>query len=435
MRAPAAGHIDSYYSRTVGDPPARKALDRPIEADVAIIGGGLAGLTTAVELQRRGRSVVLLEANRIAWGASGRNGGFVGPGWALGLDKLRAKLGEDQARSLYRLSLEGVAIVRENLASMGLAAIALTNGKLSVIRYDDAAGLEAQRALMAREFGRELELVPTERLRGLLRSERYHQALFDPGSFHFHPLAYAEGLATAIEAGGGRIFEGTPALAIDSSSAGRSVRAANGTVLAKDIVVATGGYTAGLLPALDRAHLPIATYVLLTAPAREAIEAAIATPYAISDNRRAGDYYRRVEGGERLLWGGRITTRVSEPGDLARLLHRTMVSTYPQLAGVPVDLAWSGLMSYARHQFPLLGRLEEGLWYAYGFGGHGLNTTAIGGRVIAEAITGETDRLRLFSPFGLAWTGGPVGKVAAQLHYWRLQHLDRWRERGSAESS
>ena len=153
------------------------------------------------------------------------------------------------------------------------------------------------------------------------------------------------------------------------------------------------------------------------------------TPRAISDNRRAGDYYRLVDGGERILWGGRITTRRSEPRHLAAMLRRTMVSTYPQLEGVRVEVAWSGLMAYARHLMPLVGRLQPGVWHALGFGGHGLNTTAIGGRVVAEGILGVSDRWRLYEPFGLAWNGGPFGTAAAQLTYWTYQAMDQIRER------
>jgi gamma-glutamylputrescine oxidase len=202
-----------------------------------------------------------------------------------------------------------------------------------------------------------------------------------------------------------------------------------GEARARDVVLAGGGYTDALVPRLRRSFLPIATYVLLTEPARERIAGAVRTSRAISDNRRAGDYYRLVDGGERLLWGGRITTRRSEPRRLAAMLRRTMVSTYPQLEGVRVEVAWSGLMAYARHLMPLAGRLQPRVWHALGFGGHGLNTTAIGGRVVAEGILGVSDRWRLFEPFGLAWNGGPFGTAAAQLTYWTYQAMDRVRER------
>jgi gamma-glutamylputrescine oxidase len=158
------------------------------------------------------------------------------------------------------------------------------------------------------------------------------------------------------------------------------------------------------------------------------VAGAIRTQAAVLDDRRAGDYYRVVDGGSRILWGGRITTQTSDPRDIAALLRREMVATYPQLAGLKVEVAWSGLMSYARHLMPQIGCLQPGIWYCTAFGGHGMNTTAIGGTVVAEGIAGDSDRYRLFAPFGLAWNGGPLGKAAAQVTYWAYQAADALKE-------
>ena len=200
--------------------------------------------------------------------------------------------------------------------------------------------------------------------------------------------------------------------------------AGDGEVLAKDVVIATGGYTGRLDRRLQGAYLPIATYVMLTKAEPELIATAIRTRAAIGDRRRAGDYYRLVDGGRRILWGGKITTRTGEPRRLADLLRATITATYPQLRDLEVEIAWSGLMAYARHLMPQVGPLEPGLWCCTAFGGHGLNTTAIGGRLVAEAITGASDRWRLFAPFGLAWNGGPAGRLAVQATYWTLQMQD-----------
>ncbi len=182
---------------------------------------------------------------------------------------------------------------------------------------------------------------------------------------------------------------------------------------------------------LKRSFLPIATYVMLSEEAPELIRTAIATTDAIGDNRRAGDYYRLVEGGKRLLWGGRITTRAASPAALAGELRREMVGTYPQLKDLKTELAWSGLMSYARHLMPQIGEMQPGVWHCTAFGGHGLNTTAIGGKLVAEGILGQSDRYKLFKPFGLVWAGGYAGLAVAQLTYWKLQAQDWWRERAA----
>jgi glycine/D-amino acid oxidase-like deaminating enzyme len=288
---------------------------------------------------------------------------------------------------------------------------------------------------MQKEFGYRLELMSTEQVRAVLKSSKYYQALHDPASFHFHPLNYSRSLARGIEELGGKVYEESRVVETRFDGPQKVVKTDSGEVRARDVILAGGGYTDDLVPRLRRSILPIATYVLLTEAAPDRIAEAVRTPKAISDNRRAGDYYRLVDGGRRLLWGGRITTRTSEPRRLAEMMRRTMVSTYPQLDGVQVETAWSGLMAYARHLMPLIGRMQPGIWHAFGFGGHGLNTTAIGGQVIAEGILGKSDRYRLFEPFGLAWNGGPFGTAAVQLTYWTYQAMDLARERRSARAA
>ncbi len=425
-------YVDSYYARTLASRDERPALEGRHEADVCIVGGGFAGLSTALELRRRGRSVVVLEAHAAGWGASGRNGGFVSPGYSRGLKSIEGVVGADAARALYRMSIEGMEMVAANIRELDIPEAKPVQGIFKVIRYDDADGLMAHRDRLMRDFGYDMDFWPTERVRGTLRSGRYHQALLDNAAFHIHPLNYARGLARAVEAAGGRIHDRSAVTALDLDGPEKIVRTAGGEVRCRHVVVACGGYTDRLIPQLRRSHLPIATYVLTTEPARERLAQVIRTRAAALDDRRASDYYRLVDDGDRLLWGGRITTRTSEPRALAALLRQSVVDTYPELADLKVELAWSGLMSYARHLMPQIGQLRDGVWYCMGFGGHGLNTTAIGGRVIAEAIAGDSDRIRRFAPFGLVWNGGPFGVAAAQLTYWAYQGLDWLRERRAA---
>ncbi|MGO4525983.1 NAD(P)/FAD-dependent oxidoreductase [Microvirga sp. 2MCAF35] len=429
------GYGDTYYARTLADASQRPPLAGTVEADVAIVGGGLAGLTAALELARAGRSVVVLEAERVGWGASGRNGGFVGPGYATSHANITRMVGSKQAKALHQLSIEGVRIVEGNLTELGMAENKRVYGKMSVLRYHDPDGLARQSEMLKKTFDYPVEVMQTDAVRAVLNSPKYFQALYDPASFHFHPLNYARSLAKAIEGLGGRIFEGSRVTGCDFDGAEKVVRAERGDVRARDVVLAGGGYTDNLVPRLRRSILPISTYVLLTESAPERIAQAVRTPMAISDNRRAGDYYRIVDEGARLLWGGRITTRTTEPRRLADMMQNTMVSTYPQLAGVRVETAWSGLMAYARHLMPLIGKLQPGVWHVFGFGGRGMNTTAIGGRVIAEGILGTSDRYRLYEPFSLAWNGGPFGVAAAQLTYWTYQALDLAKERRAARAA
>lgn len=423
---------DTFYSRTATADTQRPALSGRLEFDVCIIGGGLAGLSTALELARRQRSVCVLEAQCIAWGASGRNGGFVSPGYSQGYAQIARRVGADTANRLHQLSIEGADAVADNIAALGVHDANRIDGILSVARYEATDELRGRRDWLEREFGYRLEFRTTEQVRAVLLSPCYRQGLYNPHAFHMQPLNYARALAREIERLGGTVLEASPVRALDVSQTHRSVSTDQGEVRARDVVVACGGYTGSLVRQLQRSYLPIATYVMLTAADQNLIASAIRTHAAIGDQRRAGDYYRLVEDGARILWGGKITTRTSEPRRLAALLHRTMVGTYPQLKALSVDLAWSGLMAYARHLMPQIGRLREGLWYCTAFGGHGLNTTAIGGRVIAEAITGNSDRYRLFDAFGLAWNGGVAGRAAVQATYWSMQARDFLRERSGS---
>lgn len=424
----SASYIDTYYRRTMASHEAYETARGDLSADVCIVGGGLAGLTAALQLARGGRSVVVLEGQRVAWGASGRNGGFVSAGYATSLSAIERAAGAAQGKELYRLSMEGVEIVRSNIERLQVGEAQPVPGIMRAVRYDGGASLQAFRDQQARDFGRTLRYFGKDEIRATLCSDKYHAALLDEQAFHFHPLNYGRALAREIVRLGGRIHENSAVVSCELDGPRKTVRTAGASVSARDVLFTTGGYTGGVLPSLKRAFLPIATYVLLTEPAPDLIASTIRTAAGIGDDRRAGDYYRVVEDGSRVLWGGRITTRTTDPGDIAALLRREMVGTYPQLANLKVEVAWSGLMSYARHLMPQIGRLKPGVWYCTAFGGHGMNTTAAGGTVIAEAIAGASDRYKLFAPFGLAWNGGVFGTAAVQLTYWAYQTADFVRE-------
>ncbi|EPE96830.1 NAD(P)/FAD-dependent oxidoreductase [Rhizobium grahamii] len=422
---------DTYYRRTMANSAERPPLSGATECDTLIIGGGLAGLTTALQLARAGVSVALLEAESIGFGASGRNGGFVSPGFATGGGAIARTVGKDAAHKIHRLSIEGVEFVRNTIRDLDISDAQPQPGIMSVLRYDGGDGLKRHADQMRREYGYELEYLGTDAVRSRLHSKRYFQALRDPNAFHMHPLNYLRALAREIERLGGRVYENSAATTCELDGVEKRVVTTGGKVNSRRVVFTTGGYTGPLVARLRRSYLPIATYVMLTEEAPDLISEAISTRDAIGDNRRAGDYYRLVEDGKRILWGGRITTRAASPAALARELRREMTSTYPQLKELRTELAWSGLMSYARHLMPQIGQMQPDVWHCTAFGGHGLNTTAIGGKLIAEALLGQSDRYKLFEPFGLAWAGGIAGLATAQLTYWKLQAQDWWRERAA----
>ena len=417
------GWPDTQYARTAVGAVVRPALDGVVETETCVVGGGLAGLATALDLAERGRPVVLLEARRIGWGASGRNGGFVSAGFPDGLDAVRDKLGLHDTRSLYALTRMGRELVRERIARYGIECGPMINGTLECAMAGREADLRPVAEARARDFGIDYEYVPAAALRGMLASPRYADALRNRESFSVHPLNLTLGYASALTAQGGRIYEQSGVTGFDLTGTRKLIRTAWGKVTADRVVFACGGYVGPMLMKLFGATVPVATFVMATEPASAALDRAIATDLPIFDRQFATNYYRRLQDG-RLLWGGRVLAWQPRKARIATLLARDMAAFYPDLRGIRVSVAWGGLMSYLRHRMPSFGPLSENVWYVTGFGGLGLAPTSMAGRLVAAALQERDDRWRLFSRFGLPFAGGPAGRVPAQLLFWRLQAAD-----------
>ena len=417
-------YIDSYYTQTLSTTGHHPGLNGTRETQVCVVGGGLAGLSSALGLGEKGIDTVLVETNRVGWGASGRNGGFVGPGFSLSEEKLIERVGLEDAKSLYRLSREGAERVRHWIDTYEIDCGPVVEGGLRPSWFDDREGLERRRDFMDRHFDAPAEFWPRDRVREALRTERYYDALFKPEEFQFHPLNYTRGIAAAAVSKGVEVFEQSPVLQIDLEASPKIVRTTHGQILAEHVVLTCGGYLGSLIPKLRAAIVPVATYVIATEPlGEESMRDVIRVPYSISDNKFANDYYRRLAD-TRILWGGRISVRQSRPPDLSGLMRMDLAKIFPQLEGIRIESAWHGLMSYAVHKMPQIGSLSPKVWFAMGFGGSGMNTTNTAGDLIASAIADGDDRYRLFAPFGLTPTGGPLGAAAAQLTYWYLQTKD-----------
>lgn len=428
MPPPAPFTAPATFYHATAPASAYPPLTENIQCEVCIIGGGFAGLSTALGLAERGvRDIVLLEAEHIGHGASGRNGGFVFGGFSLDNAALLRQLGPQQARHLYQLTLDAVALIRGRIDRYGIACDVNDSGVLLANWFDDGAVLARQRDFMLREFGVDWTPWSCEQTRAVLHTERYFGALHEKNAFHFHPLKYAQGEAAVLTAQGVRIFEQTRVRAIEAGGPEKLVRTAHGTVRARQVVVCCGGYIENLYPALGRSVLPIATYVMATAPLGERLAGAMQTGAAVYDTRFAFDYYRPLAD-TRLLWGGRISIRERQPADVAALLYRDMLKVYPQLEGVEVEHAWSGLMSYARHKMPQIGRLPDGLWYAMGFGGHGVAPTTLAGEIVAQAIAQNRPLPPGLEHYGLPPAFGPLGLLAAQCAYWYYELRDWWKE-------
>ncbi|MCP3441141.1 FAD-binding oxidoreductase [Bradyrhizobium sp. CCGUVB14] len=403
-------------------------LNGRLDTQVCIIGAGLAGLCTALGLIKRGvRDMVVLEGERAGFGASGRNGGFVFGGYSLDNAELLRALGRAEARLLYRLTIDAVDLIRARIARYGIDCDIVDRGVMLANWFNDRSRLDKLRSLMQREFGVDWEPVAADVLSARLKTSRYYGGLFEANAFHFHPLKYVLGVARVIEQGGARIFEQSAALAIERNGAGFVVRAPNGVVCAKDVVFAGGAYARGVASRIERAVLPIATYAIATEPLGAHLTDAIDAPYSVYDTRFAFDYYRPLQD-TRILWGGRISVRRREPDVIARLLRRDLARVYPQLADVKVEYAWGGLMSYARHKMPQIGRDADGVWHAIAFGGHGIAPTTVAGETLAAALVEGSPVPKGFTAFGLSRTFGLVGLAAAQLTYTAYHRRDKLAE-------
>jgi gamma-glutamylputrescine oxidase len=420
--------VETYYTHSVRETGAESPLTAPAKVRVAIVGGGYAGLATALGLAERGIPEVLLaEAHTVGYGASGRNGGFVFAGFSLGEAALLRAVGADDARALYASTRAAMRSIRQRIDTHRIDCDPVDGGVLWANWFDDATILRRRQSLLESQFDVHWPSIAPSDLREQLRTERYRGALFEPDAFHVHPLNLARGLKRAAESLGVRVCERTPIARIERRPGGWRLHAGAQHIDADTVVICGGGYLGRWMQRLNRALLPIATYVMATEPLGDRLASAMRTAAAVYDTRFAFDYYRALPD-TRILWGGRISIFDRAPSAVARLLKADLLRVYPQLAGVRVDFAWSGLMSYARHEMPQLGELEPGLWYAQAFGGHGVATTTAAGETIAAAIATGDDAYRRYRPFGLASTYRPFGYLAAQANYWWLQWRDALRQ-------
>ncbi|WDH25665.1 NAD(P)/FAD-dependent oxidoreductase [Pseudomonas chlororaphis] len=417
--------LESYYQATV-EKTAYPALGGRVETRVCILGGGLAGLSTALGLAERGvTDVVVLESHTVGHGASGRNGGFVFGGYCLGNAELLKTLGREEARRLYRLTIDAVELIRQRVRQYDIQCDLTDRGVLLANWFNDPARLEKPRQLMKEVYGVDWQYVAPGELREKLKTERYFGALFESNAFHFHPLKYVYGVAAAVAGHGIDIHEHSAALAIEQQGGKYLVKTAGGEVLAEQVVFAAGGYARGLYRPVERATLPIATYVVATEPLGERLREAINCESAIYDTRFAFDYYRPLAD-SRILWGGRISILNRGPQAIAGLLKADLITVYPQLADVEIEYSWGGLMSYGRQQMAQIGRDDNGVWHAVGFGGHGMAPTTVAGEVLADAIAKAIPIPQGFGQFGLVPTFGLAGLVAAQATYSAYQALDAY---------
>ncbi|WP_296659582.1 FAD-binding oxidoreductase [Paraburkholderia sp.] len=390
-------HAESWYAATANDATRHPVLEGTIDADVCVIGAGLTGVSAALNLAERGHRVALVEASKVGWAASGRNGGQLIGGFACDIDTFAAFMSEDEIRQIWAMGLETLDIVKSRVAKHHIDC-ALTQGYFTAANKPrDVDALKRWRDEAATRFGYDrFRYVDANGVGQYAQSSRYPGGLYDPDSGHLHPLNYTLGLARAAVEAGVRVFEDSAVTRIHDENGGHVIETARGKVRAKFVVLACNTWLGALAPELSRKIMPVGTYVIATEPlGKERMAALMPAQAAVCDSRFVLDYFRPAPD-TRLLWGGKVSYSTFAPPNLGEAMRRDMLKTFPQLADVKVDYAWGGYVDITMNRAPHFGRLKPTVYFAQGFSGHGVNTTGLAGKLIAEAIDGQAARFDLF---------------------------------------
>jgi gamma-glutamylputrescine oxidase len=387
----------SYYAHSAVPAPERPALAGHIEADVCVIGGGIAGCSTALHLAERGYRVALLEAQRIGYGASGRSGGQAIAGFACGQGKLERQVGFENARRMWDISVEGLALIRDRVERHAIDCD-LHWGQLHVaIKERQRADLLQERRDLEERYGyRQVRFMERAEVESVLATKRYCAGLYDAGSGHLHPLNYTRGLAAAAEAAGVQIFENSAVTDLHIADPA-IVRTERGSVRARFVALCCNAYGEPLVPALRARIMPVGTYIVATQPLGQArIEQLMRQNIGVTDSNFVLDYFRR-SADHRLLFGGRVSYSGRDAFDTAHATRRRMLKVFPQLADTSIEFAWGGYVDITMSRAPDFNRLAPNVYYLQGFSGHGIALTGIAGKLLAEAIAGHAERFDLFT--------------------------------------
>ena len=393
---------NSWYAATADFGAERPPLAGDITCDVAIVGAGYTGLSTALHAAEKGLNVVVVDAHRVGFGASGRNGGQVGTGWNKDQRWLTKRLGSDDARRLWDLSIEAKALTRELTAKFAPDAAY----KPGVIHAEwTTAGAEDQKQYgewLHEEYKFETEYYCRDSIRELCRSNVYQGGLMDWDAGHIHPLRYVLGLARGAEAAGVRIFERTEATKVADGEVSTSA----GSIKASYVVLAGNGYLPDINSQVSSRVMPINSFIAATEPLRDLADDVLTKDIAVADDRFVVNYFRLSED-RRLLFGGRESYSIGFPTDILTALRARMVRLFPQLNDVKIDYHWGGTLGITMSRLPMIRRIGTSTLAAGGFSGHGVALTGLTGKILAEAIAGDAGRFDLMSRLpGRMFPGG-----------------------------
>lgn len=393
---PHTPYPSSYYAASANPAHQRDALQESLQTDVCVIGAGYTGLSTALFLLEQGFSVVVLEAAKVGFGASGRNGGQIVNSYSRDIDSVERSAGTDEARLIGAMAFEGGEIIRERVKRYSIECDLKDGGVFAAFNSKQMRHLEAQKSLWERYGYKKLELLDQKGIRNVVASERYEGGMLDHGGGHIHPLNLALGEAAAIESLGGTIFEQSPAIRIDRS-ASPVVHTGHGRVNAKFVVVAGNAYLGGLVPELAAKSMPCGTQIIATEPLPDDLAASLLPQdYCVEDCNYLLDYFR-LTADKRLIYGGGVVYGARDPADVESIIRPKMLRTFPQLAGMKTEFAWTGNFLMTLSRLPQVGRLGSNIYYSQGCSGHGVTYTHVAGKVLAEALRGQAERFDAFA--------------------------------------
>ncbi|MEN6543586.1 FAD-binding oxidoreductase [Parvibaculum sp.] len=387
------GHpASSYYVATAKGLEQHPALAGAEKADVCVIGAGFTGLSTAIHLAERGFSVIVLEAERVGWGASGRNGGQLGTTHRKDQQALETMLGREWAHRLWSLAVDGLSTVKGLIANNAIDCDLKPGILHTAWKEREAPELRAEVEHMQREYGvTTLRYVPADEAHEMVATKRYHGAILDMGGAHLHPLNYCLGLARTAVAKGVRIFENSRVTDIAKTDPAR-VTTEQGSVTAGHVVLACNAYLGNLAPRIAGHIMPVNNFILATEPLGEAgARALIRDDVGVQDTKFVIDYYR-LSADHRLLFGGGENYSGRLPRDLAAFVRKPMLRVFPQLKDVRIDYAWSGTLAITLPRIPDFGRIAPNIFYAQGYSGQGINIATLAGKLLAEAVAGQAER-------------------------------------------